>query len=325
MESAIVWMGDIEQSMNAAYIIEAFHNVGYKVIDVKEIFHKTTGDRANYCFVDFGDINVAREVLIKVNNEPIPGTKSKRFRLNRSEFGRASGGSVEYSLFVGDLTPDVSDDHLLDFFRIRYPSARAAKVVKDDEGKPKGFGFVRFFDEEEHGRALKEMQGMSGLGQRRLRVNRAAKSKNQPSNQNSQPGGMDPSNFPGWMQMQMNYMQQMHQYMQQCQQFAQQAASYAGWYPDNETGGESNNSKKEESTESMIAFIEQQHEQMVAQTADVNEDQDLVDPSPPCDVLTLNQEIIDLDDKLFYELDASRWDPELAIFAATEQRPVRVR
>ena len=36
-------------------------------------------DRANYCFVDFGDINVAREILIKVNGEPIPGTTVCQF------------------------------------------------------------------------------------------------------------------------------------------------------------------------------------------------------------------------------------------------------
>ena len=32
------------------------------------------------------------------------------------------------------------------------------------------------------------------------------------------------SEYPAWMQMQMNYMQQMHQYMQQCQLYAQ-----VGW------------------------------------------------------------------------------------------------
>lgn len=322
MESATIWMGAITEEMDTTFITEAFSNMGYNVIEVKEIFHKTNGARANYCFVDFGDINIAREVLIKINNQPIPGTEGKKFKLNRSEYGRSSGGSVEYSLFVGDITSEVTDDHLLDFFRVRYPSVRAAKVVKDKSGKSKGFGFVRFFDEEEHERALKEMQGMKGLGQREIRVNKASKGKSQPANQFGNPtSGTDSSAFPGWMQMQMNYMQQMQQYMQQCQQFAQQAATYAGWRPQTPK----NDTKEQSTPETTINFLQQQHEQMVSQSANVNEDLELVDPNPPVDVAALNQEIIDRDDRLFFEMEASKWDFETCVLGALEQRPIRAR
>lgn len=330
MESATIWMGDLDQDMDSAFITEAFANVGYTVLEVKEIFHKTASERASYCFVDFGDINIAREVLIKVSNVPIPGTDGKTFKLNRSEYGRSSGGNIEYSMFVGDLTSEVTDNHLLDFFRNRYPSVRAAKIVLDNKGVPKGYGFVRFFNEEEHELALKEMQGMKGLGQRAIRVNKAAKSGKQrvanPMMPPQLPDGMDQSAVPGWMQMQMNYMQQMHQYMQQCQQYAQQAASYAGWYPQSENQQFPAVPDKQESVvESKMNWVQQQHEQMIAQTTDGNEDQDLVDPNPYVDVAALNQEIIDRDDKLFFELEASRWEPELAVFSVNEQRPVKAR
>ena len=62
----------------------------------------------------------------------------QRFRLNRSEYGRSAVGDTEYSLFVGDLSPEVSDDMLLDFFRKRYKSVRVAKIVCDDNGYAKG-------------------------------------------------------------------------------------------------------------------------------------------------------------------------------------------
>ena len=58
--------------------------------------------------------------------------------MNRSEYGRSAVGDTEYSLFVGDLSPEVSDDMLLDFFRKRYTSVRVAKVVCDDSGYAKG-------------------------------------------------------------------------------------------------------------------------------------------------------------------------------------------
>ena len=37
--------------------------------------------RATYCFVDFGGVDIAREVLIKVNGEPIPGGKVSQYFL----------------------------------------------------------------------------------------------------------------------------------------------------------------------------------------------------------------------------------------------------
>lgn len=45
--------------------------------------------------------------------------------------------SQMYSLFVGDLTPDVDDGMLYEFFYNRYPSCRGGKVVLDSMGNSK--------------------------------------------------------------------------------------------------------------------------------------------------------------------------------------------
>lgn len=323
MESATLWMGGIESHMDEAFIIEAFKNVGYTALSVKEIFHKSTGERANYCFVDFGDVNITKEVLTRVNNECIPTTDGKKFNLNRSEYGRTSGsgGSIEYSLFVGDLTSEVTNDMLLDFFRPKYPSVRAAKVVKGSKGESMGYGFARFYDEAEFESALIDMQGVKGLGDRPLRVNKA-KSKNQQGGVKAAAAGGDPTQmFPGWMQMQMQYMQQMQQYMQQCQQFTQEAANYAS------NGGgkvrDQSSSYVNNETSSLMNYVEQQHQQMVAKAAEIDEDVNVVDPDPFIDVMALNQDIIDRDDKLFFELEASRWDFSNSVLFATQQRVMK--
>ncbi|KAJ1938505.1 hypothetical protein GGF37_004787, partial [Kickxella alabastrina] len=79
----------------------------------------------------------------------------------------------EYSLFVGDLAPEVTDMQLIHEFRCRYASVRAAKVVTDPVTLlPRGYGFVRFGDEADQQRALVEMQGQM-MGSRAIRVSTA--------------------------------------------------------------------------------------------------------------------------------------------------------
>lgn len=45
--------------------------------------------------------------------------------------------SPEYSLFVGDLTAEVDDGMLYEFFVEKYPSCRGGKVVLDNLGNSK--------------------------------------------------------------------------------------------------------------------------------------------------------------------------------------------
>ncbi|KAJ2859986.1 hypothetical protein GGH94_005786 [Coemansia aciculifera] len=79
----------------------------------------------------------------------------------------------EYSLFVGDLAPEVTDVQLAHEFRSRYGSVRTAKVVTDPVTLlPRGYGFVRFADEADQQRALVEMQGQV-IGSRTIRVSTA--------------------------------------------------------------------------------------------------------------------------------------------------------
>ncbi|KAJ2442490.1 hypothetical protein GGF42_006933 [Coemansia sp. RSA 2424] len=79
----------------------------------------------------------------------------------------------EFSLFVGDLAPEVTDVQLAHEFRSRYASVRTAKIVTDPVTLlPRGYGFVRFADEADQQRALVEMQSQV-IGSRAIRVSTA--------------------------------------------------------------------------------------------------------------------------------------------------------
>jgi RNA recognition motif-containing protein len=83
--------------------------------------------------------------------------------------------AAEFSAFVGDLAPSVTDSDLLALFQSHYPSVFEAHVVTDiASGLSKGFGFVRFTAEGERDQAILHMTGLPVHG-RTLRVSVAAK------------------------------------------------------------------------------------------------------------------------------------------------------
>ncbi|GAX81410.1 hypothetical protein CEUSTIGMA_g8840.t1 [Chlamydomonas eustigma] len=83
----------------------------------------------------------------------------------------------DFSIFVGDLGPEIDDVYLLQFFQAYYASARSAKVIIDPTtGRSKGYGFVRFIVETERDRSLTEMNGVF-VGSRAIRVSLATQKK----------------------------------------------------------------------------------------------------------------------------------------------------
>ncbi|XP_074636547.1 uncharacterized protein LOC141894705 isoform X2 [Acropora palmata] len=131
-----LWMGDLDTYMDETFISSAFAAMGEAVVSVKMIKNRTTGSPAGYCFVDFGDYTVSQKVMGKLNGLPIPGSNPiKRFKLNWATYGKESFmQGPEYSIFVGDLSPEVTDYALQEFFQRKFPSCKAAKVVLDTAG-----------------------------------------------------------------------------------------------------------------------------------------------------------------------------------------------
>ncbi|KAF5444035.1 hypothetical protein F2P56_036542, partial [Juglans regia] len=161
-EVKTIWIGDLHHWMDEAYVHNCFGHTG-EVISVKVIRNKQTGQSEGYGFVEFYSHATAEKFLQTYNGAMMPNTEQP-FRLNWATFGagdkRSDAGS-ELSLFVGDLAADVTDAMLQETFATRYPSVKGAKVVIDSNtGRSKGYGFVRFGDENERSRAITEMNGM---------------------------------------------------------------------------------------------------------------------------------------------------------------------
>lgn len=133
-----------------------------QVSTVKVIRNKQTAQSEGYGFVEFFSREAAEEVLQSYNGAAMPNTEQP-FRLNWATFSagdRRADTSSDLSIFVGDLATDVTDTMLQETFGSRYSSVKGAKVVLDaNTGRSKGYGFVRFGDENERSRAITEMNG----------------------------------------------------------------------------------------------------------------------------------------------------------------------
>ncbi|KAJ8976625.1 hypothetical protein NQ317_009717 [Molorchus minor] len=280
-----LWMGSLEPYMTESFILTAFRKMGENPLNVKVMRNKFTGEQAGYCFVHFATDEEAIDAMHKLNSKPIPGTQPLvRFRLNNASNTGRSLVDREFSVWVGDLSPDVDDYNLYRVFSSKYNTIKTAKVILDNSGFSKGYGFVRFGSEEEMKDSLISMNGYIGLGTKALKIcNAVPKPKGaltgtatpnasaQSSNGTDYSQYYDPStywqNYASW-QSQGYYEQPDH-------------TSHS----DNAGAAGNVDSKKE------------------------GDDLDLIDHSVPLDIDKMNREKIDQDCNLWDALESSKWLP----------------
>ncbi|KAJ5659054.1 hypothetical protein N7507_005505 [Penicillium longicatenatum] len=194
-----LWMGELEPWIDENFIRNLWFQMGEQV-NVKMIRDKFSGSNAGYCFVDFSSPAAAAKAL-SLNGTPMPNT-NRVFKLNWATGGGLADRSrddrgPEYSIFVGDLGPEVNEYVLVSLFQSRFPSCKSAKIMTDPiSGMSRGYGFVRFSDETDQQRALTEMQGVY-CGNRPMRISTATPKNKGPgvaTNMGGMPGpaGMYP-------------------------------------------------------------------------------------------------------------------------------------
>ncbi|CAH1756113.1 7171_t:CDS:2 [Entrophospora sp. SA101] len=149
-------MGELEPWMDDNYVRQIWYQYGENV--------------------NFLSNAAAVKALASLNGTSIPGT-NRIFKLNWAFGGgladKKDDRIPEFSIFVGDLGPDVNEWILMTVFYQRYPSCKSAKIMTDPmTGISRGYGFVRFGEEIEQQRALIEMQG-AFCGNRPMRISTA--------------------------------------------------------------------------------------------------------------------------------------------------------
>ncbi|KAI7892040.1 uncharacterized protein EV154DRAFT_506124 [Mucor mucedo] len=176
-----LWMGDLDPWMDELFIKNVWLLLGESVV-VKLIRDKRTSLSSGYAFIGFSSSQSAQTALTKIHGTRIPNS-NKTFKLNWASGGgicdRKEDRAPEYSLFVGDLSSDVDETFLLSVFRLKYPSCHSAKIMTDPlTGISRGYGFVRFLNQNEQQEAVVEMNGVI-CSDRPMRVSFATPKNNQ--------------------------------------------------------------------------------------------------------------------------------------------------
>lgn len=179
IQSRSLWLGEIENWMDENFISKNFFHYGYKVKSVKIIRDKNTKTALGYGFVEFETPEIAKEVLNFLNGKLIPDT-NKTFKLNSATYSAGKVASMgnfpknEFTIYVGDLDTQVTEEKLKEFFSAKYKSVISTKIVIDNITKQsKGYGFVKFSDHNESLTAIEEMNGKYLLS-RPIKTNQAS-------------------------------------------------------------------------------------------------------------------------------------------------------
>jgi len=163
--------------MDQYFVMAALERAGHVCAKVQRVMDKNKpGEYAEFCFITFNSQAQAEACVREVNGQPMshPDLQGRRKTWKLSWGSRAANQEdPSYSIFVGDISGDVTEDQLLAFFKMRYASCVGAKIQCDDQGRGKGFGFVKFAHVAEQQAALREMTDARGLGTRPIRVGQA--------------------------------------------------------------------------------------------------------------------------------------------------------
>ncbi|XP_066398436.1 polyadenylate-binding protein RBP45-like [Miscanthus floridulus] len=178
-----LWIGGLLHWMDEDYLYACF-TTSPELLSVVIRRSKQTGQSEGFGFLKFADHTAAAQILKSYNGQKMPNAV-RDFKLNWATQQPSTeklhdpdfkldpaiqqdapqrhaddDSSSEHSIFVGDLSYDVTEYMLHHLFKTRYPSVKSAKIIFDRfTGRSKCFGFVQFGDVNEQTQALTEMNG----------------------------------------------------------------------------------------------------------------------------------------------------------------------
>ncbi|KAF8400163.1 hypothetical protein HHK36_013459 [Tetracentron sinense] len=186
-----VYVGNIHVNVTESLLAEVFQSTG--PLEGCKLIKK---EKSSFGFVDYHDRRSAALAIMTLHGRQLYGQAIKVNWAYAS--GQREDTSGHFNIFVGDLSPEVTDATLFACFSV-YPSCSleiSAQILKFQEsgvtvvlrnsredarvmwdhktGRSRGFGFVSFRNQQDAQSAINDLTG-KWLGNRQIRCNWAAK------------------------------------------------------------------------------------------------------------------------------------------------------
>ncbi|KAK8630011.1 hypothetical protein V6N13_078824 [Hibiscus sabdariffa] len=162
-----VYVGNIHTQVTEPLLQEVFASTG--LVEGCKLVRK---EKSSYGFIHYFDRRSAALAILSLNGRHLFGQPIKVNWAYAS--GQREDTSGHFNIFVGDLSPEVTDAMLFACFSV-YPSCSDSRVMWDQKtGRSRGFGFVSFRNQQDAQSAINDLSG-KWLGSRQIRCNWATK------------------------------------------------------------------------------------------------------------------------------------------------------
>ncbi|EDL83096.1 similar to RIKEN cDNA 4932702K14 (predicted) [Rattus norvegicus] len=168
-----IFVKNLDRSIDSKTLYDTFSAFG-NILSCKVVCDEN-GSKG-YGFVHFETQEEAERAIEKMNGMFLNDRKVfvGRFKSRRDRQAELGARAKEFTnVYIKNLGEDMDDERLQDLFS-RFGPALSVKVMTDESGKSKGFGFVSFERHEDARKAVDEMNGKD-LNGKQIYVGRAQK------------------------------------------------------------------------------------------------------------------------------------------------------
>uniref|UniRef100_A0A3Q3LB42 Poly(A) binding protein cytoplasmic 1 n=1 Tax=Mastacembelus armatus TaxID=205130 RepID=A0A3Q3LB42_9TELE len=183
---ASLYVGDLHPDVTEAMLYEKFSPAG-PILSIRVCRDMITRRSLGYAYVNFqqpADVNMgvthllfaAERALDTMNFDVIKGRPLfvGRFKSRKEREAELGARAREFTnVYIKNFGEDMDDEKLKELFG-KYGPALSIRVMTDENGKSKGFGFVSFERHEDAQKAVDDMNGKE-LNGRQVYVGRAQK------------------------------------------------------------------------------------------------------------------------------------------------------
>ncbi|ESQ33383.1 hypothetical protein EUTSA_v10009520mg [Eutrema salsugineum] len=149
-----LYVGDLDSSVEESDLYNKFDAVG-EVSSIRICRDRNTGSSLGYAYVNFNHHSHAEKAMKELNFVEIKGKPMRIMISKRDPSMRKSGKG---NVFVKNMDKSIDNKQLAHLFS-SFGIILSCKVARDASGVSKGHGFVQFYSEAAHRRAINELHG----------------------------------------------------------------------------------------------------------------------------------------------------------------------